>query len=207
MNLKQIALFAMLASCLSSPLWATSVKTVNLLEMVEGADRVFRGHCLGVTTTENVLGFPVAEYTFRVVEGIKGTKAGQTVVFRQVKPAERRVGRPGLPGIVGMPKFQKGQDLVLFLHADSEVGLTSPVGLAQGIFRLAENEKGELEVLNSLANRNLGLNLSRAQALDSGLSDQETERLKQPGPVPLRLLAGAVEKIERKRVERQKEIQ
>jgi hypothetical protein len=34
--------------------------------------------------------------------------------------------------IAGMPTFKKGEETVIFLHGNSKLGLTSPVGLYQG---------------------------------------------------------------------------
>ena len=112
-------------------LGATTVQTVNLFEMVKLADRVFWGKCLKMKTAQDgATGLLVTAYTFEVREGIKGVSAGETVVFRQISQGQKGFGIPGLP------QYHEGQEALLFLHADSRIGLTSPVGLSQGVFRV-----------------------------------------------------------------------
>ncbi|MFQ5740744.1 MAG: hypothetical protein ACE5JX_17210 [Acidobacteriota bacterium] len=190
---KSLTPFVLLFGLLGLPAaLATSVRTVNMADMVRYADRVFRGRCLSVTRTDAVAGFAALEYTFEIVEGIKGVRTGDTIVFRQVQS-----GRGTLGAIPGIPHYQSGQEIVLFLHADSRIGLTSPVGLSQGVFRLRRGDKGEISVLNGLGNRNLGLALASATAREMGLTRQEDERLHQGGPLPLTTLFSAVRKIDR----------
>ena len=172
------------------PLEATSVRIVNLEEMVQQADRVFRGRCLSVRSVEAVSGFPAVEYTFEVTEGVKGTRTGESMVFRQLQ-----ANRNGLRGIAGIPVYKEGQDLLVFLHGDSRLGLTSPVGFSQGVFRVQDLGDGP-EVLNGVNNRNLMVGgISPASGLD--LSAEETALLSRGGSIPLRALTGAIRKIDR----------
>ncbi len=170
---------------------ATSVRTVNLDEMVGYADRVFLGRCIGVQEAESQMGFPVVAYTFEVLEGIKGIRTGERVQVRQVAS-----GKTGMPGIPGMPSYRQGQKLVLFLHGDSQLGLTSPVGFGQGVFELLQEPDG-LKVVNGLGNQNLTYNLSLAQGRDAGLSEAQFEVFRKSGPVRFDALATAVRQIER----------
>lgn len=188
---KLVGLCVMLAGLVPSA-EAGTVRIVNLMEMVAAADRVFLGKCLAVELeTEASLGLPVVAYTFRVTEGIKGVEAGQTVVFRQVRRT------PAGVGIGGLPQYFKGQEVILFLHADSPLGLTSPVGFGQGVFRLVETPLGEVGAINSLDNRNLGLELPGESLQEAGLTSEETQSLAGGEAVPLRLFQAVVEKMDR----------
>jgi hypothetical protein len=69
---------------------ATSVKIVNIDEMVQASNRVFHGRCLSARETTHSNGLPIVEYTFLVRDGLKGTVEGETVVFRQVQGAGPR---------------------------------------------------------------------------------------------------------------------
>ena len=173
------------------PLGATSVRIVDLEEMVQLADRVFRGRCLATREVPGVAGLQAMEYTFEVTEGVKGTETGQRIVFRQVLAP--RLGRRG---IAGMPGYHEGQDLLMFLHGDSKLGLTSPVGFNQGVFRVLEPGEEGVRVVNGLENRNLIMG-GVAPAADVGLSSDESARLSQGGSLPLRLLTSAIRKIDR----------
>lgn len=186
--------------CLAGGLYATSVRTVNLGEMVGYADRVFYGRCLEAAPAESKAGFAVVEYTFEVLEGIKGTAGSETVTFRQVQS-----GGKGQMGIPGMPAYRPGQKLVLFLHGDSELGLTSPVGFMQGVFQV-RHDGDALKVVNGLGNQNLGHGLSLAQGRELGLSSKQFREIERGGAVRFDTLASAVRKIERAQDNQRKSI-
>ena len=171
-------------------LGATTVQTVKLFEMVKLADRVFWGTCLQMKTEQDeASGLWVTAYTFEVREGIKGVSAGETIVFRQISPGQKGFGIPGLP------QYHEGQQALLFLHANSRIGLTSPVGLSQGVFQI-QKIQDYLAVSNSLSNRNLAHNVSAELALGSGLTDQEQGALEKANPIPITRFLSLVEKIQ-----------
>lgn len=176
--------------------WATTVRPLNLFDMVRLAERVFWGRCLAVELqAEESTGFPLAQYTFEVRRGIKGVATGEKVLFRQSAPA-------AVGGISGIPQYQKGEEVLLFLHGESDSGLTSPVGLAQGIFRVEKTRERELSVVNSLDNRNLAYRLTRDQVRESGLTTEELEKIQKGDPIPLDVLTSVVEKIDRYHIRR-----
>jgi len=132
---------------------AISVRSVSLAEMVSLSDRVFLGRVVKITdTVDSRLNLKVGVYTFVVLEGLKGAGTGETVEIRQ---AGSTVG--GYSSVPGLPVYRKGQVLLLFLHGDSRFGLTSPVGLAQGVFREVGLQGGGKGYINGVENRNLDL--------------------------------------------------
>lgn len=172
-------------------LFAISVKTVNLPEMVEGSNRVFFGRCLSAEDVYDPdLGFAIREYRFRVLENLKGASEGEIVVFRQVGSG---VGPVSIPG---MPQYLKGQETLLFLYAESRLGLTSPVGLEQGLFRAERLETGELGFVNGYGNRNLAADLEEPTIAAAGLSAEETRVLRSDSPIPLSALRSLVAKFD-----------
>lgn len=187
-------LFSLLSSILGialiSPLGATSIRILSLDEMVQLADRVFRGNCISIRGVAAVNGFPSVEYTFEVTEGVKGTRTGQRVTFRQLRSAGK-----GVRGIPGLPAFKEGQDLLIFLHGNSRIGLTSPVGFSQGVFTVQDRGDGP-QVVNGLNNRNL-MSGGVSPASSGSLTAQEAALLSQGGAIPLRTLTGAIRKIDR----------
>lgn len=175
------------------PLAATTVRRVNLFEMVELADRVFAGRCLSAQPMiDPGTGYPIVEYTFLVQEGMKGVTDGQRVVFRQISDGEGKAG-----GVHGVPRYHQGQEVLLFLHGDSSIGLTSPVGLAQGLFRLEKTETGEVRAMNAMRNRNLTHDLSQDEIVASGLSTAEVQDMRVSQPIPLSRMREVVDKISR----------
>ena len=156
----------------TTSLRATSVKIVNISEMGQGSNRVFHGRCLSAREITHNNGLPILEYTFLVTEGLKGTVAGEKVVFRQVQG----FGARGF-GIAWLPVFSKGQELVLFLAADSRIGLTSPIGLSQGAFSVFEDPRGKLAILNGFKNLNLTHDLDPSRLHKMGLKHSQAELL------------------------------
>ena len=128
-----------------------SVRSVNLDELVGLSERVFLGRVAGVKSSfDSRIGINVTSYTFIVTEGLKGVKTGDTIHVRQVG------GTAGAPSPVsGLPVYRKGGEILLFLHGDSRLGLTSPVGLLQGVFREVKMPDGSRGYLNGAGNRNL----------------------------------------------------
>lgn len=188
-----VVIFAAILLGPSQPfLSAISVRTVNLREMVEASGRVFYGRCLAAEDVlDPDLGFTVREYRFRVIEGLKGASAGEIVVFRQVGSGRGPVSIPGVP------QYRKGQDTLLFLYADSRLGLTSPVGLEQGLFRAEPLETGEVGFINGYGNRNLAADLAERTVAEAGLSVQEARMLRSDAPIPLDVLRELVRKFDR----------
>ncbi len=186
-----LGLGPVLAVLFTASLWSTSVRVVNLPEMMQVSTRIFRGRCLSAKTLqESPIGLPVVEYTFQITQGIKGVATGETLTFRQVQAS-----RGGLRGLPGVPSYQKGDDLVLFLAGESEVGLTSPVGLGQGRFALKETPQGVMAV-NEVRNKNLTMGLDSEKASSIGLSAGEFGLLARGGEIPLDSLMSVVRKID-----------
>ena len=187
-----VGLFLVAISLLGERMGATSVRPVNLPEMVGLADRVFYGVCLGSRdTVEESSGFAVKEFQFRVISAIKGVDEGEVVTFRQLS------GRQQTGFVVtGMPSYSKGASVLLFLHGDSRLGLTSPVGMLQGTFEPVQLSDGTVGFLNAAANQNLSYGLSETQAAEAGLSLPDLERLRSGEPLRFGELAGFVRRIE-----------
>ena len=183
------AMLSLLAATIS--LTATTVRIVNLSEMVQASDRVFHGRCVSAREMTHSNGLPIVEYTFLVSDGIKGTVEGERVVFRQLQASRAR----GF-GIAGLPVFRKGQDLVLFLAADSRIGLTSPTGLSQGVFSVLQDRRGKLAIVNGFKNQNLTHDLEPSRLYKMGLKHSQAELLRSQGPISLEALSEAVRTID-----------
>lgn len=99
---------------------------MNLEEIIQGADRIFTGKCIDVKEIEDdpESKLPVYEYSFNVTEPLRGTKKDEIITFKQWKPTVRDAG------------YEIGSNYILFLHPNSDRGLTSPVGFLQGQFEV-----------------------------------------------------------------------
>jgi hypothetical protein len=58
--------------------------------------------------------------------------------------------RPG-EATEGLPRFEVGEELILFLYGDSSRGLTSPVGFGQGKFKVIRDKGGKQHAANGSA--------------------------------------------------------
>ena len=193
-----VTVVILVLSLSSLPAEATKVKPVNLEQLVEKADRIFVGTC---TVVEEIkvpgTQLPATRYTFLVSESLKG-ELDERVVIRQfgVRDSGGEGRRSVGPRILGMPIYEEGEEVILFLVGDSKVGMTSPVGFSQGAFRVI-NREGVRSVENGVKNMGLfrGL-LSESQAVKWKLSDQEHNLMsKDKGPLDYEVFTGLVRKI------------
>lgn len=142
----RLSVIAAFFAFFSGTLCATSIRPVDLNGLVTGSGRIFHGICVGSREAEFTAGpFPAITYTFEVIEGVKGATAGEITVFRQL----------GHGTIAGLPQYEVGREYVVFLNPDSDVGLTSPVGLKQGSFEVIVESGLETIVRNGVDNLNL----------------------------------------------------
>ena len=125
---------------------ATTVKHFDLPRMTASAARVFRGMVTDVRPgTVNVGGGQLATtiYRIRVTETFKGEFAtfkdityADVEMFGGVKASTERNGVRRFSAFRDMPRPERGQEYLFFLTAESSVALSSPVGLAQGLFEI-----------------------------------------------------------------------
>jgi hypothetical protein len=133
-----------------------SVRAVALDTLVSRADRIFIGRCIAVRELhDEQVGWLVTEATFAVSESIKpapgptsgmapGARAG--LGKRQERSAGKRITVRQLGGrrtpTLG-PRFMPGEEVLLFLHRESRLGLASPVGMGQGKFTIVRRPHGQ----------------------------------------------------------------
>jgi hypothetical protein len=132
---------------------ATTVKHFDLQQITASAARVFRGTVVDVRPgTVNVGGGQLATtvYRIRVTESFKGTfptaKGIKYVEVTMIGSLKANVDRAGVRHFSifrDMPRLERGRDFLLFLTAESNVALSSPVGLAQGCFDIDTSVPGE----------------------------------------------------------------
>lgn len=146
LSLARIAVSSLLLAVLPvPPLGAGQVRSVGLAEMAHRADRIFSARCIAIDVVPlPQLGREVTEVTFEVERVVKGG-VGRTVNVKLL----------GAGDGFDAPRFEPGERVVLFLHADGALGLTSPVGLGQGRFSIVEDKQGHELAVNAFGNRNL----------------------------------------------------
>ena len=122
----------------------------------------------------------------RVIDSYKGNPP-KTLVFRQYLW--------DLCAQLGAAEYGKGQELLLLLGPVSEYGLTSPVGLEQGRFKISRDRNGQATAVNGRGNLglfNLVEQRSRSRAVQLSPRTTALVRNSKPGPLPLLDLEDAI---------------
>lgn len=144
---------------------ATMVLQMDLAALVGNADKVFRGTVTDVspgTVSAGGAEFPTVIYTLRVDDVIKGAidteKEVATIrveMLGSIKPQVESGDVRRLMAIDMNPKLSVGSTYVLFTTAPSAIGLSTTVGLHQGLFRVFNNAQGREMAANGLDNQGL----------------------------------------------------
>ncbi|HEU5135746.1 MAG TPA: hypothetical protein VFU13_11425 [Steroidobacteraceae bacterium] len=172
MRIISLALCAgLIAACLAStPAYATTVKHLDLTQMTASAARVFRGTVTDVRAGSVKVGGGVLAttiYRIRVTETFKGEFATfKDITYADVemigsdKTGSNGTGLRHFPVFRDMPRLQSGQDYLLFLTAESSIALSSPVGLAQGLFDIDTSEPSQ-PTANRMNNAGLAADITK----------------------------------------------
>lgn len=154
---------AALAVLLWAPaLHATTVRQMDLGDLVDQSERVLRGTVVDITPGTVHLGgadLPTVTYSVRVEEAFKGDAGGEKgvvdltmVTFAKEGAAQGAVRF--VSTLPGLPDLDVGSQYVLFTTRPSVVGLSTFVGLGQGSFDVYVEGKSEM-VVNKLDNAGL----------------------------------------------------
>lgn len=165
---------------------ASSVQQMNLDEMCDRAELVYRANVLSVEEGTVVLPggeLPQVTYTLEVVEGFKNAAAGDVLTLRMVgtlgEGTSVENGNVRFSALPEMPRLEVGQEYLLLTTAASSIGLSSPVGLGQSSFHIVES--GGLDLaLNTVDNvglfRGMRLNAPASGAVPYDLLASEIRR-------------------------------
>jgi hypothetical protein len=144
----------------STALSFSVVRQSNIEQLTINADRVFLGKCMAARVGLDDHRLPACFYAFEILKSLKGSL-----------PHELKIKQFGGSGYSqdqsmlrfdGMPEYKVGNTYLLFLGPDSNLGFTSPQGLAQGSF-LVFTDPASSRLAAENGNRNRGLFLSLKQ--------------------------------------------
>ena len=179
---------------------ATTLLQMNLEQLCERSERIFRGTVLNsrVGTVEaGGVSVPTVTYTIRVEEAFKGefktVKGVPVAEVRMVGKSDpvRSGDRQRFPLLRDLPTIKVGETYLLLTTAPSAVGLSTTVGLGQGRFHVF-GKPGSEQAVNEYRNRGLfgepGV-AARAAASAPTLGPTPT------GPVPYAVLADRIRAI------------
>ena len=183
----RVVLLLAAAALVAPAVESATVLQMNLEDLCQRADRIFRGTVLDVIPGSVTAGggeLPTVTYRFLVEESFKGSytvkEDVQTVEIQMVGTVKGAAASGDLRAfsvLPDLPNLAIGGDHLLFATAPSAVGLSAAVGLRQGSFRVFSMDKEELAVNEA---GNLGLFAGMNVDLPSS------------GPVPYSRLADAI---------------
>ena len=139
------------------PSAATSLRVMNLEDLVGDSQRIFSAVCQSVSSGFDDNNLPYTSYSFLVTDSILGVTNQQVVEIKQfglAEPIQLDNGVTQLSRIAGMPRYVAGQEYMLFLTRESRLGFSSPIGLLQGAFRVQGRGNSRM-VVNGMGNANL----------------------------------------------------
>lgn len=131
------------------PAQAQNALSIALGPMFHAADRVVWGHCREINI-EPLAGYdnlPVTRVRVEVTETFKGPDQAQIIYQQYGRPGDRRFSH--------LPSCQPDEEVLIFLYPLSQAGLTSPVGVEQGLFRISSDNQGVKTLRNGRGNRGL----------------------------------------------------
>lgn len=144
---------------------AALVQKFDLGGMVDNADKVFRGTVVSKepgTVEAGGSTFSTVVYTIRIDDPLKGNfgngKAASSITLQMLGSLKADVAGGQyrrLSGIDMNPDLDVGSDYVLFTTKPSRIGLSTTVGLNQGLFRVFANAQGREMAANGLDNNGL----------------------------------------------------
>ncbi|MGS2720615.1 hypothetical protein [Paraglaciecola aestuariivivens] len=148
--------------------WSTHaalVKKMSLSEMVGNADKVFRATVLSKEPSSVHAGggeLSTIVYTLRIDDAIKGdfgsgkeAQVLQLTMLGSMKSSLVVGNQKRLINLQINPDLELGSDYVLFTTARSPAGLSTTVGLGQGLFRLSNDGSGPDMAVNGLDNKGI----------------------------------------------------
>jgi hypothetical protein len=153
----------------------------NLAQLTSQSAVIVRGQIVA-TRVEPLASYPdlwTVVVTLRVSDVLKGNP-GSTLTFHQFIWDQRdRFDAAG---------YLRGQDVLLLLNPVTPLGLTSPAGLSQGLFRIGRDAKGQLVAANGFGNAGLFRGIAATSgAAPASLSPRLAGLLASPPSGPLRL--------------------
>jgi hypothetical protein len=186
-------LLAVLAlGLLWAPAQAATVLQLNLEQMVDRAGLIFRGTVLDIkegTVQAGGAELPTVTYRIRVDDAFKGTyqtvkglQIAEITMLGKLKPNQNADTR-SLP-LIDLPKLEVGQNYLLLTTTPSAIGLSTPVGLGQGTFRVTGKPGQEVAV-----------NLNNNLGLLKGMGGVSNNAVHPSGPAPYNDLAALIQSL------------
>lgn len=147
-----------------NPGWVLGQRSTpaNLEKLVKQAGMIFAGRVIDVETgTKDRMNLYMTAYTFQVLDKVFGVEKDTLTVKQYGGEANGRKFYPA-----GIPRFEKGEEVLVFLYPLSLIGMTSSVGRDQGKFWIQRGDSSSASTLiNKLNNKGLFKGLNHPELL------------------------------------------
>lgn len=162
----------------------------SLTELVAPAEVVVRGHVVSAFAEPHPR-YPNLDTIVVTVsaESVLKGKTGRTYTFRQfIWDPRDRMDAAG---------YRKGHEVLLIMNKVNANGLTSPVGLTQGRFRIITDQQGKKLAVNGENNGGLFAALKRDSKTRTRLSMSTARTVSghEAGPVPIEQLEEVIRQL------------
>jgi len=154
---------------------ATMVKQMNLGELTNNADKIFRGTVIRVESGTVAAGgseLPTVKYVIQISDLLKGNipssgkEVGNTVELTMIGRLKDKTSQSAIKNISGfkVPVLKNGSEYLLFTTTPSQLGLSMMVGVGQGTFHFVEDGK----VINEAKNAGLFRDMNNQRMAERG---------------------------------------
>jgi hypothetical protein len=146
------ALAAGIIPCAFVTAEASNVIHMTLRDLVVRGDRIVRGTVVAAdegTVSAGGGNIPIVIYRIRVDEALKGGVAGGEVIEVRLLASTKQASSGSLRRATvlrDLPRFAVGRNYLFVLTRPSRIGLSTTVGLGQGLFELGGRPGQELAV-------------------------------------------------------------
>jgi len=147
-----VVAIAAVALAVAQAAFATSVLKFSLQELTKKSDSIVMARVDDAVSSWDAAHKEIYTfYTLSVLQGVKGNKGASTITLRELGGTVDNV----ISIVPGMPSFQKGEEVVVFLTQKDAAGYPWVMGLQQGKYTVTTGKDGVKMVRNDLAGTEL----------------------------------------------------
>lgn len=182
------ASFLLMASAVQGQ--SARVAQANLDYLVQNARTIVQGNVASAILEPHpqYSNLQTVLVTLHVTKTLKG-QAVATLTFRQYVWNSKEA--------VGVGGYHKSEEILLFLNPESIYGLTSPVGMEQGYFRVLRDAKGNKFAVNGRGNLGLFANVQTSGEARGAIFSAQAKAMltSAAGKVPLSTLEETIQTL------------